>query len=85
MQKDPLISALVGALLLGSIATLALGIGFQVQAGRNRVLQAQIMNIQNTGMLTEALATDALQYSRRNPAIIPVLQRVGMQIPSASK
>jgi hypothetical protein len=79
MQKDPLIAALVGALFLGSAAILVLGLRYNHQAGLNRQLQAQFMNIQNARATAVALANDAVEYSKRNPSIDPILQQAGLK------
>lgn len=80
MQKDPLIAALVGALLIGSAAILALGLRYDHQARLNRRLQAQFANVQNTRMMTEALVNDAMEYGKRNPAINPILLQAGAKL-----
>lgn len=79
MQRDPLISALVGALFLVSAVILALGIGYHYQSRQSRRLQAQLLATQNTRMVAEALANEAIAYSRHNAAINPVLLRAGIR------
>ena len=79
MQKDPLISALVGALFLGAAVVLALAVGFEMHARHIRRLQPQLVQIQNSKLVIDALAGDAVEYSKRNPAIDPILQSVGMK------
>ena len=83
MQRDSLISALVGALFLGSAAVLALGIGYHYQSRQLRRLQTQLMAIQNTRIIAESLANEAVEYSKHNPAINPVLLRAGIRPPTA--
>jgi hypothetical protein len=84
MQKDPVISALLGALLLGAIATFLLGARYQNLSKQALNLHAQVANMQAQGVAAQSLANDALVYSRTHPNIIPVLQRVGLNIPSAN-
>ena len=82
MQKDPLIAAMVGALLLGSIAVLALGVRYELLSRQNRRLQAQFMAVQNSRAQVQALVNETLEYSKRNPAINPILQHAGV-LPAA--
>ena len=40
----------------------------------SRALQGRLAEIQNAQNVVQAIATDAVEYSKRNPAILPVLQ-----------
>ena len=82
MQKDPLIAAMAGALLLGSIAVLALGVRYELLSRQSRRLQAQFVAVQNSRVQVQALVNETLEYSKHNPAINPILQRAGV-LPAA--
>lgn len=45
-----------------------------------RSLQRQTLLINNRRQVMNALATDLVQYGRQNPAILPLLQSVGVKI-----
>ena len=46
--------------------------------GELRGLQAQAARIENSRNLLRALAGESVEYSKRNPAINPLLQSVGL-------
>lgn len=79
MQKDPLISALVGALFLGAVVVVVLVASFEYHSRHIRKLQPQLVNIQNNRAIVNSLANDAMEYSKRNPSIDPILQSVGVK------
>ena len=76
MKNNSLITALVAALGMGSVAILALAAGFEFNYRRLRTLQQQVVAAQNSRALVNALADDAVEYSKRNPAITPILQAI---------
>ena len=47
--------------------------------GELRGLQAQAARVENSRNLLRALAGESLEYSKRNPAIDPLLQSVGLK------
>ena len=78
MQKNSMVAALVGAIFIGSAVVLALGLRYDYQARLNRRLQAQFLVMQNKRATVEALANETLEYSKRNPAINPILIQAGI-------
>jgi hypothetical protein len=79
MQKNPLIAGLLGALLLASLAILVLGLGFEYHARQLRRMEPQLVSIQKNKVVLDGLAMDCLEYSKRNPAIMPILTQVGLK------
>jgi hypothetical protein len=77
MQKNPLIAAMVGALLLGSVAIFGLAILYEYHFRQLRRLQPQVIAAQNNRTLVAGLMAEALEYSKRNPAIDPILESIG--------
>jgi len=77
MKTNPLIAVLLGVLIVGAFVTFGLAVGYERNFRRLRTLQAQAAAIQNTGVAIKSLADDSVEYSKRNPAITPILQRVG--------
>ena len=82
-------SALTGLLLVSAVTCATLAILYVRGASELRGLQGQAAAIENNRNLVRALAADAIEYSKRNPAIDPVLQSVGLKpapgSPKASK
>lgn len=50
-----------------------------------RGLQAQAARVENSRNLLRALAAESVEYSKRNPAIDPLLQSVGLKTGTAAK
>lgn len=48
-------------------------------AGELRGLQAQAARVENSRNLLRAIAAESVEYSKRNPAIDPILQAVGLK------
>jgi len=44
-----------------------------------RSLQRQVINYQNTRTAVNLLVNDVVAYSKRNPAILPILESVGVK------
>lgn len=84
MNKNPVIPALITVLLVSALATLALTY-FNIQYSRKgRSLQFQAAGINNTRLVMDALAKDALIYSQTNRAIDPILISLGIKQGPAS-
>ena len=81
MQKSPLTAILLTVLLVNVLATAVLAFGYIWQMREAQRLQAQINSINQTRNLVQTLANEALEYSKRNPAIDPLLQSVGLKAP----
>ncbi len=84
MKKDPLAALLVGLLFVnGTIsAVVAVWYGFDVRDLRR--LQPQTVACQTRLNLAQALLNDALEYSKRNPAINPLLQSLNPKANTAA-
>lgn len=80
MQKDPVISALVGALFLGSVAIFALGLSYESHFRQLRQLQPKLLESQKARSIGLALANESVEYRRQHnaPALDPILISVGI-------
>lgn len=79
MNKSPLNSVLIGVLLLSAVSVLALTY-LNIQATRKaRAMQAVTANINNTRLIMDALAKEAVAYGQTNRAIDPILISVGLK------
>lgn len=52
---------------------------FELHVKKLQKLQPQVANIQNYQNIVNALANEALEYSKHNPAIDPILEPVGLK------
>jgi len=85
MKTNPLVSVLLGVLIVGAFVTFGLAIGYERHFRQLRVLQAQMLQVQNLrAVVIPALAADAVEYAKRNPAIDPILQAAGLQAAKAA-
>jgi hypothetical protein len=79
MKKSPLTPALIGVLLVFAIAALLLTY-LNIQTSRKvRAMQAMALNINNTRLIMDSLAKEAIEYSKTHPAIDPILISVGLK------
>lgn len=77
--KNLLPSALIGLLLVSAVTAAVCTMVF-IQSNRDlRRFQAQAASIQNNRLVAQAMANDCLEYSKRNPAIDPILQSIGLK------
>ena len=79
MKQNPLGALLAGILLVGALASAALAVLY-VNSMRDlqRLQYASTLITRNRNM-ANSLATEALEYSKRNPSIDPILQSVGIK------
>ena len=79
MKQNPFAAILVLLLFIsGAVAVFfALNFGFSTRSLRR--LQPQAMAFQARLNVAQALLTDMLEYSKRNPAIDPLLQSLNLK------
>ena len=73
MKQNQLGAWLAGALLLCAGLTPWLSVRYYFSVGELQRLQAQYLAINNARAAAQALANDAVEYSKRNSAIDPLL------------
>ena len=82
MKNDPLTTALLGALLVSALLSLVF---FERYIANTRELRtinsraAYINNMNNNRSLLNALANDAVEYSKKNKDIDPLLESFGLK------
>ena len=69
---------LTGLLLVSATVSAVSAVFYVRSTAELRTLQMQAAAIDNNRNLARALANDAVEYSRRNPALTPVLQSFGL-------
>jgi hypothetical protein len=84
MKNSPLITFLLVAVCLLAVCVGGLEVAYEFKLRTLRKLQPQVINAQNMQASVNALANDALEYSKHNPAIDPILQPVGVKPGKAS-
>lgn len=83
MKNNPLTRVLLGLLVVSALASVVLCWLYISDTRQLRALQGQANIINNNRTVMTALANDTLEYSKKNPAIDPILESVGLK-PSKS-
>ena len=78
-MRSPLITVLMVSTGVLTAVVLFLAIVFELHFRQLRNLQPQLVNAQNNQNFVNALANDALEYSKNHPSIDPILQAVGVK------
>jgi hypothetical protein len=81
MKNSSLITILTAGVCVLGVVVLCLGFIFNKHYRTMRGLQQLIANAQNSRNVVDALANDAVEYSKKNPAIDPILRAVGAKPP----
>lgn len=79
MKNSPLITILLVAVCLTALLVGGLAMAYETHFRSLRRLQPQIVNAQSMQNLVNAVANDAMEYSKHNPAIDPILQTVNLK------
>jgi hypothetical protein len=79
MRPSPLTTVLLVVLVASALASVVLCGMYVDDARRLRVLQVQWQAINNNQQVLNALAVDCLEYSKKNPAIDPILETAGIK------
>jgi hypothetical protein len=79
MKKDPITTLLLILLTLCVAAIACVSFAFVSGMRTLHVLQMETANIARTRTVAQALAGDAIEYSKHNPAMLPLLRSVGIR------
>lgn len=73
MKNSPVLPILVGVLFLCGVMTAAFSFWYFISVKELQRLQAQYISINNNRNAVQSLAAEAVEYSKKNPAIDPIL------------
>ena len=79
MKNNQLTTILLGLLTLSALASVVLCWLYISNTRQLRGIQAQVAAINNRNVAVQSLANEAMEYSKRNPAIDPLLVSVGLK------
>jgi len=79
MKNSPLLTALMVIVGFLTAVIVFLLVVFEFRVKKLQKLQPQVVNVQNYQNIVNALANEALEYSKHNPAIDPILEPVGLK------
>lgn len=76
-MKDPVAVVLAVVLLVSVVVTSGLCVWYLQCTRQYNAVQAQVERISRSRTLMQALLNDAVEYGKKNPAIMPILQNLG--------
>ena len=79
MKNSPVTTILLGLLAASAVVSFILCMLYNKSQGEFRQLQAQAIFINQRNALIQQLAMDAVEYSKKNPEIDPLLQAAGLK------
>lgn len=79
MNRDPITLPLATALLVSAAATAGLCYWHMQTVRQFQAAQEHVARINRNKALIQSLAGEALEYSKRNQAILPILQQFGVR------
>ena len=79
MKNNSLATALAGLLLVVALLTAWFAVTFNLSYLQLRRLQTKASTYTNNRALVQTLGNELLEYGKRNPAIDPILQSVGLK------
>jgi hypothetical protein len=79
MKKDPITSLLLVLLTFCVIAIAGVSFAFVTGMRTLHIMQNESAQIARTRTVAQSLAADTIEYSKRNPAILPLLKSVGIR------
>ena len=82
MKKSPLPAILLAILALSALASLYLCYACVTNTGELTRLQAMAVNVNKNRAIMNAVASEALEYSKTHPAIDPILEEAKIKPPS---
>jgi hypothetical protein len=84
IKSNPLAVFLVTALFLSALASSWFSLWWFLGARELQSIEYQFQSLNRISAAMQSLASEAVQYSQRNPAIDPVLARFELKTPSVS-
>ncbi len=83
MKRSPLTTILLAATTAMALLSLFLCWSLISSSRQLRNLQTQVAVMNNNRQMIQVLAAEAMDYSKRNPAIDPILEWIGAKPPRA--
>lgn len=79
MKSNSLPAVLLGVLAISALASVVLCVLYVNGVRELRGLQGQMAAVQNNRVLATQLVADLMEYSKKNPAVVPLLESVGFK------
>jgi hypothetical protein len=79
MNRDPITLVLAAALLLSVTAAAGLCYWYLQCIRQHQQAQEEVARINRNKALMQALANESVEYAKKNPDFLPVLQSLGLR------
>ena len=79
MKNSPLTTILLVLLAISALCSVWFCLSYISKSRELHALRSQTTRINGRGMAFNALLTDTMEYSKKNPAIDPLLETVGLK------
>lgn len=79
MNRDPVTTILAGALLVSATLTAGICYAYLHVSQNNQQAQREMARLNAQRAVMQPLAAESLEFSRKHPSIIPVLQNLGVR------
>jgi hypothetical protein len=79
MKNNPLTTVLLGVLTISALLSVGFCWRYVSNTRELRSLQTQANMINNNRTMINSLANDTVEYGKKNPAIDPILESVGLK------
>jgi hypothetical protein len=79
MKSNPLKTVLEWVLVTSLLVSIVCFVQFLNRSRTLRTFQGEMVRYQSTHNMLNALLADCVEYSKRNPAINPILESVGVK------
>ncbi len=79
-RGSPLTTVLLTLVVISALASLVLCYIYNSNSREIRSLQGQAAMVNNNRAVINQLAAEALEYSKKNPSIDPILESVGLKL-----
>jgi hypothetical protein len=83
MKDNSFAALLIGVLALGALVTASLSFVYVTNAKKLRTLQFQAAVINQNRAIIRDLVAESVEYSKRNPAMEPIIESVGIKLKGA--
>ena len=84
MKNSPLTKALLVLVVVISLWSVYLCWSYNSKSRELRTMQAQVGFINYRQQVVQALLAEAMEYSKKNPAIDPILEAAGAKMPKTN-
>jgi hypothetical protein len=84
MKKSPFTTILMVVLVLSALLSVFLCYAYVSNTRELALLRTQVAQVNNNRALVNALANEVMEYSKKNPAVLPILESITVRATNAA-